>query len=213
MDTGAASFVMLYALCALALIMVVPNMIAFGLSMSSGLAFIDWFYPYPQNHAHFLKHSKTIQLHVMLNGIALAGIACYFALVPATADANAHDGYFAWAFALTLSAGSLAGVRFSARNAAHGVVGTVSFAFMALASVVPAWLAALGGTDDAARRRWLARSFAALFGAGVFFRVLALTFMKWTPKKERQAAWIAIIWMSWVLPLTACEWALLDRRR
>ena len=205
---------MLYALCALALIMVVPNMIAFGRSMSSGLAFIDWFYPYPQNHAHFRRHAHTITVHVMLNGIALAGIACNFVLVPATANANAHDGYFIiWMYALVLSAGSLAGVRFSARNAAHGVVGTVSFAFMALASVVPAWLAALGATDAAARRRWLARSFAALFGAGVFFRVLALTFMKWTPKRERKAAWIAIIWMSWVLPLTACEWALLDRRR
>jgi len=145
-----------YAFCAIAFAMVLPNVLAFR-SIASGLAFIDWFYPYPQNHAHFRAHFATIRAHVLLNGAALAAVALYFALGPAAFGSRPGEaGYFDWGYAVTLSVGSAFGVRFSARNAGHGVVGTASFACMALASVTPAWLALWAPTDDA-RRRWLVR--------------------------------------------------------
>ena len=71
------------------------------------------------------------------------------------------------------SVGASSSIAFSAGNAAHGFVVTLSFGFMAWGSVVPAlrsahclYYSTLTGEDaEAAHREWFVKSYAALFGA------------------------------------------------
>ena len=56
-------------LCAVAV--AVPNMVAFGMGIDSGLRWIDFFYPWPQSHSVFRAMRASITAHVFLNGFAL----------------------------------------------------------------------------------------------------------------------------------------------
>jgi hypothetical protein len=103
--------------------------------------------------------------------------------------------------------GSACSVRFSAANSAHKLAGTVSFAFMALGSVLPALMAVAAQIvyrhEDA--RKWLGKSYAALWGAGVLFRFLAVTGMPRVPPEHKREMWLVLIWVSWVGPLALAD--------
>ena len=59
---------------------VIPNVLAFGSSIHNGLSFIDWFYPWPQNHKVFLAMPSLIRCHIVANGLAL--ILGFFLVAP-----------------------------------------------------------------------------------------------------------------------------------
>ena len=155
------------------LAIVVPNMVAFGSSIQNGLAFIDWFYPWVQNHTAFLARTKLIRGHIVGNGASLViGLALLWwapigawmsspdSSVPidhSSCDSgsdesssfvdsgNDHRGAtWAWwtqwfhVYYATLIVGSACAMNFSAHNRAHGLAGTLSFAFMAAGAVIPA---------------------------------------------------------------------------
>jgi hypothetical protein len=192
---------------------VVPNVLAFSWSIEAGLKFIDAFYPWPQNHSAFLRRPLQIRAHAALNGAALVwGLALLCPLLPPWAD-----GFFSpLALDIYLGAlvvGSVASVAFSATNAAHRLAGTLSFLFMALACVVPAasaWHALRWRGDEARARAHLVRSVAALFGAGVMFRVFAVTLMPLVPKTHSRECWLVLIWASWWIPAAAADALLLS---
>jgi len=59
--------------------MALPNMWAFapGRDIRQAMRFIDFIYPYPQNHKPFLKHPSLIKVHVGMNGLALLSVASH----------------------------------------------------------------------------------------------------------------------------------------
>lgn len=235
---------LLYIVVLVGLVCIIfPNIIAFGWSVRRGLAFIDWFYPWPQNHRAFLKHPVLIRSHVVLNGASLLlGFGLVFhehALVEAVATAATQYGggyglistqpedqrdhvresfrLLLLVYTALLVGGTTMSIRFSARNAVHRTTGTVAFGFMAAASVFPACTAVflelfgdfasekLRAPTFARTRAHLIRSFAAQFGAGVCFRVLAVSVMGWVPNQHKREAWLILIFGSWWLPSALCD--------
>ena len=149
---------------------------------------------YPQNHKPFHEQPRTILSHIIGNGLALLlGTMRLFVNFEGSLSA----------YLLLLTYGSLASVWFSSKNVAHGFAVTTSFAFMAFGSLGPA-ICAFMAEDPAVSRRWFLKSYAALWGAGVFFRVLALTLMV-AIKSNKREAWICMIWMSWFVPLALAD--------
>ena len=180
---------------AMAFIVVSANIVAF--SVGRGMDLIDYIYPYPQNHKPFKDNPATIVVHVLGNGSAL--------LIGLAFVGGAETWFYAYLSSVTV--GTLAGVAFSVQNPAHGAAATGSFAAMGAASLLPAWLAAQSAGPE--RTRQVLRSVAALWGAGVLFRVLALYALpKVKSGSERKLCWIAIIWASWWIPLQVVEVAL-----
>jgi len=79
-------------------------------------------------------------------------------------------------------------------------------------SLCPAILAAIVSLEKDSRvlqspHHYLTLSFASLFGAGVIFRLMAMTLVL-VPPTQKKRAWKAIIWLSWLIPLILCEVAL-----
>ena len=191
------------ALCAAAA--AITNIVAFAMGIKWGLRWIDWFYPWPQNHSVFLAMQAFITAHVFLNGFALlVGTVMVFpGLWPAAVD----FGLLLPIYVTSLVLGSSFSIRFSWANAAHKLAGSVSFMFMALGSIFPALMAGFAQAsdrhDDA--RKWLAKSYAALWGAGVLFRVLAVIGMPRVPSEHKREMWLVLIWVSWAVPLAFAD--------
>lgn len=192
-----------FALVLLAVVVVViPNMLCFGSGISHGLRFIDWFYPWPQNHKPFLAMPSVIRSHILLNGGSLLlGLILLFPY-SSPMTSSSFDTLLAL-YVSSLLLGSACSIIFSMRNAAHKLPGTVSFVFMALASVIPACCAAYAQwflLSNTLARAHLVRSYAALFGAGVLFRLFAITLMPMVASQHKREAWIILIWGCWWLP-------------
>eukprot|EP00747_Dinoflagellata_sp_TGD_P221889 gnl/TRDRNA2_/TRDRNA2_93663_c0_seq1.p1 gnl/TRDRNA2_/TRDRNA2_93663_c0~~gnl/TRDRNA2_/TRDRNA2_93663_c0_seq1.p1 ORF type:complete len:235 (-),score=16.63 gnl/TRDRNA2_/TRDRNA2_93663_c0_seq1:403-1107(-) len=180
----------------LALLMVIPNVAAFGYSMRTGLAFIDWFYPWPQNHRPFLAMPYRIRSHVFLNGAAL--LLGTWLLLMGSGVYESEEEIDMWGplplsriYVALATSGSLAAVLFSFGNVGHNRNVKAGFVGMALGTVVPAWCG------------HFAASFAALFGAGVLFRIMALALPRFLPSKR--VAQMVAIWGSWSVPLACVE--------
>eukprot|EP00927_Polykrikos_kofoidii_P082752 TRINITY_DN8308_c0_g2_i1.p1 TRINITY_DN8308_c0_g2~~TRINITY_DN8308_c0_g2_i1.p1 ORF type:complete len:246 (-),score=15.56 TRINITY_DN8308_c0_g2_i1:374-1111(-) len=212
-------------ICFLGLVTIVlPNLFCFGWSMRCGLAFIDWFYPWPQNHQAFLKHPRLIRSHVVLNGASLLlgfGLVFHEERVLGAFSWN-QDKWLSFRALLVLYLsllflGTFFSLRFSSRNATHRATGTFAFGVMAAGAVLPACAATLAafGSGESSRhiedeqhmraRAHLTRSFAAQFGAGVCFRILAVTAMKIIPNSHKREAWLILIFVSWWLPGAVCD--------
>ena len=191
---------LLWAVGCTAVCMVVPNVACFLFSIDTGLLLIDWFYPWPQNHAAFIASPSLIRTHVVANGVALlTGLG-----MVALGHDHARYAWLLFAYLATLVPGSIASVVFSARNPAHKFAGTLSFVFMALGSVVPAVAALVCHTSTgcaaSSTHRWVSRSVAALFGAGVLFRVFAVALMPMVAGAHKREAWLVLIWAAWWIP-------------
>ena len=184
----------------LSLLMVLPNVLAFGCSFEKGLALIDWVYPWPQSHGTFRRHKGLISCHIFFNGFAL--ILGLYLLRP---YGNSSSDLLYAIFIVSLCVGSACSICFSARNKAHKLAGIVSFGAMALASVGPACALAYArwveGDLERARTQ-LTRSVISLFGAAVCFRVLAISVMPRIAQQHRRECWIVLIWASWWIPLS-----------
>ena len=172
----------------LALLVAIPSIVAFT-SIDRGLQLAVWFYPYKQTHTAFRQHPAWIQSHVLFSGVALTLAVLLHPVTPWSPEGGCYLAF--------LLLGSVCAVRFSALNAAHSTVVTASFSVLAASSCLPALLA----LNAAYPERWLMRSYAALFGAGVVFRAMALL-------DFRAMALLVPLrhtWASWVLPLALCE--------
>ena len=143
-----------------------------------GLRWTDYFYPWPQNHAPFLQAATTIRVHIAMSTAALA-----IGLGGTRSDVSSE-------YVACLVLGCAAGLLFSFRNPSHDATVTASFAAMGLAPC-------------ALCLHSLQASVAALFGAGVAFRLMALALPSVLRLGviSRRSAWIAMIWISWALPL------------
>ena len=144
----------------LALLVAIPSIVAFT-SIDRGLQLAVWFYPYKQTHTAFRQHPAWIQSHVLFSGVALTLAVLLHPVTPWSPEGGCYLAF--------LLLGSVCAVRFSALNAAHSTVVTASFSVLAASSCLPALLA----LNAAYPERWLMRSYAALFGAGVVFRAMA----------------------------------------
>jgi hypothetical protein len=201
MEPGAAGLVA-GAVALGAVAAAVTNIVAFAMGIKWGLRWIDWFYPWPQNHKVFRSMQAAITAHVFLNGFALlVGTLMVFpGLWPKPAAVD--FGLLLPIYVTSLVLGSCFSIRFSWANAAHKLAGSVSFVFMALGSIFPALMASVAQAsdrhDDA--RKWLAKSYAALWGAGVLFRVLAVIGMPRVPSEHKREMWLVLIWVSWAVP-------------
>ena len=147
----------------LSLLMVLPNIFAFGYSFEKGLALIDWIYPWPQSHGTFRRHKLLISCHIFLNGFAL--ILGLYLLRPGIG--NASPELYNAIYIVSLCIGSACSIWFSACNKAHKLAGTISFVAMAIASIGPACAMAHARwveRDLERARTQLTRSVIALFG-------------------------------------------------
>lgn len=194
----------------LAIVLGVANMAAFT-SIKRGLSFIDWFYPWKQNHAAFKAQPRRIQGHIFSNGAALL-IGTYALIGARGADGSSFraslDDPLYVAFLGTLFVGCVTSIQFSVHNPAHNMVSTTSFAFMAAGACVPAlgslYAAGVLG-DDALAHAHMIRSYASMWGAFVGLRLLGLVWMPMVPPAQKHAAWIALIWASWWIPSAICD--------
>ena len=184
----------------LSLCMVLPNVLAFGCSFDRGLALIDWIYPWSQNHATFRRHKCLISCHIFFNGFALL-LGLY--LLHPRGEMESSE-LLTGIYCTSLGVGSACSIFFSTRNKSHKLAGTLSFCAMSLASCGPAYSAAHARWIEAdllRARAQLTRSVISLFGAGVCFRVLAVSVMPRIPNGSRRECWIVLIWASWWVPL------------
>lgn len=177
----------------LAVTMSVSQFLTFGISLQRGLQFIDWFYPHKQNHKPFVENPWIIRCHIYLNGIALLiGTTNLFYNI-------CEQQTLISTYMCSLVLGSTVSIVFSIANQAHSISATLSFVFMALGSIVPAMVACFICESRYCREAYFLKSYAALFGAAVLFRVLALTFLPQVSRNKNEA-WISMIWMSWIIP-------------
>ena len=185
----------------LSLLMVLPNAFAFGSSFDKGLALIDWIYPWPQNHTTFRRHKFLITVHIFFNGFAL--LLGLYLLHPG--GETESSGLLTGIYIVCLGIGSACSICFSARNKSHKLAGTLSFVAMSIASCGPACAVAHARWVEAdlfRARTQLTRSVISLFGAGVCFRVLAVSVMPKIAQGSQRDCWIVLIWASWWIPLS-----------
>lgn len=203
-----------------ALLLFLPQLYLFLFGIDSGFIIVDRLYPHPQSREPFRRHPALIYAHIYLSAAALflalaqtSTTATSTTLTPNTWHSQRRHTVLGWLYLVCLTLGAAAGVTYAwlqGYGSDGGVGASVAFTGLALAGVVPAWLAlwcALVRRDRAAHGLWMSRSVAALWGASVFFRVLANTYLVWVSRVSADIypGWVAMIWMSWVIPVAALE--------
>jgi uncharacterized membrane protein len=189
----------------------IPLLILFLHSIDAGFYIVDRMYPQLQSRTGFIIYSKFIYSHMYLNGVALfTGIFQFNQFVRKKSELLHRIVGFV--YMLTVTLGSIAAIMY-ARNQSYGgeqedggSAGVLSFIWMAIGSVLPGYAGfyyIVFRNDITRHKEWMLRSYACLFGSGVLFRVLANVYLPYMPKQY--PAWIAMIWMSWVIPLLCIE--------
>jgi hypothetical protein len=205
-----------------ALLLFLPQLYLFLFGIDSGFIIVDRLYPHPQPREPFRRHPGLIYAHIYLSAAALFLALAQTSTTAITVTTSTRTTFnsrqrrhtvLGWLYLACLTLGAAAGVSYAwlqGYGSDGGVGASVAFTGLALAGVVPAWLAlwcALVRRDRAAHGLWMSRSVAALWGASVFFRVLANTYLVWVARVSADIypGWVAMIWMSWVVPVAALE--------
>jgi len=181
---------------------------AFLISFDLGFYILKFIYTAEQDKEPFLKAPNSIHIHIYFNATALlCGILQLNERLKKW-DISLHRT-LGWIYFCCTNIGAIAAIIFATSRTYgddNGFAGSVSFLFMALASVIPCntgvYYIVIENKPNK-HRDWMLRSFASMFGASFLFRVLSRLYLPLAPKFY--TAWISLIWMSWVIPLWIIE--------
>eukprot|EP01098_Paradermamoeba_levis_P000193 TRINITY_DN10204_c0_g1_i1.p1 TRINITY_DN10204_c0_g1~~TRINITY_DN10204_c0_g1_i1.p1 ORF type:complete len:240 (-),score=21.17 TRINITY_DN10204_c0_g1_i1:15-734(-) len=184
---------------------------------------IQYIYIYPQDATPLHQNFYSIYCHIYGNGVALLLGLFQFCTSPRTSPLLHRLCGFGYLFCLTI--GCVGGVVYANTQpygSDKGVAAQVSFLFMGLSSLLPAYLAALtvfiySPTSFSSLRgplphdtignslhyEMMLRSITCLWSSFFFFRLLARFLLPLFPAFYE--GWIATIWLSWVVPLWFLE--------
>ena len=191
----------------------VPVLWLFLHGIERGMDHIDRVYPYPQARKPLHDHPVPIYIHMYANVMALGlQISLLLYLHPPIISKVLH-GRLAWTYTILVITGTLASIAYASKQSYGsdgGKSGAFAFAVMALATfgtlLTSLYYVCVKG-DVKLHREWSIRNFAVLFGNGVFFRLLANTYLVhmigWGA--DFYSAWCQMIYLSWLLPLFAAE--------
>ncbi|KAL0485910.1 5 TM domain-containing transmembrane protein [Acrasis kona] len=188
-----------------ALATALPNLIVFSISTEAAFRFLNLIYPNIQDPTPFLKNKTPITVHIYLNAAALIIGAFQFKSL------GYNHKLFGYLYTVCLVVGSVGAVNYAFSRdfgTDGGFAAQFSFLWMAIASVSPCLIGAYEiviNKDILSHRQWMIRSYACLFGSGFLFRLFANIYLPFAPSNDRYPAWIAMIWMSWVMPLMMVE--------
>lgn len=200
-----------------------PQLVAFLFGIDSGFDVVDRIYPQPQPREPFRQHPYLIYTHMYLNAAALFSSIVQMSLLMTNTAKGRNRNYrpagsmghmvLGWLYFISLSLGTPAALAYAwqqSYGSDGGLGASVGFTGIAMGSAIFAWLAVwclFVKQDRAEHSLWMTRSFAAVLGSSVFFRVLANTFLVWIARRSTDIypGWVAMIWMSWLIPLTSFE--------